>query len=89
MSILVTGGAGYIGSQVVKQLNESGFATVTYDNLKKGYRKAVLAGEFILGDVMDTSKLSKVFRENQIEAVMHFAADSLVGESMEEPFGLF
>jgi len=89
MSILVTGGAGYIGSQVVKQLNESGFATLTYDSLKKGHREAVLAIDFILGDVMDTPRLSQVFKENQIEAVMHFAADSLVGESVKNPLAYF
>ncbi|MEW5766926.1 MAG: UDP-glucose 4-epimerase GalE [bacterium] len=87
--ILVVGGAGYIGSQVVKQLNEHGLMTITYDSLKKGHREAVLAGEFILGDIRDTSRLSKVFKENQIEAVMHFAADSLVGESMENPLAYF
>ncbi|MDI6793874.1 MAG: UDP-glucose 4-epimerase GalE [bacterium] len=87
--ILVVGGAGYIGSQVVKQLNEAGFVTITYDNLKKGQREAVIASKFILGDIRDTSRLSKLFKENQVEAVMHFAADSLVGESMENPLAYF
>ncbi len=89
MCILIIGGAGYIGSHVVKQLNEAGFATVVYDSLKKGYQKAVLSGDFIQGDILDSHKLSQVFMEYQVEAVMHFAADSLVGESMESPLTYF
>lgn len=87
--ILVVGGAGYIGSHVVKQLNDVGWTTLTFDSLKKGHRKAVMTGKFILGDILDTSRLSQVFRENQIEAVMHFAADSLVGESVKNPLAYF
>jgi len=87
--ILVVGGAGYIGSQTVKQLGEAGYEVLTYDSLKKGHRKAVLAGKFILGDIMDIESLSGVFKENRIEAVMHFAADSLVGESVENPLAYF
>jgi UDP-glucose 4-epimerase len=89
MSILIVGGAGYIGSHVVKQLNEAGFATVVYDSLKKGHREAVLSGDFIQGDILDTNRLSQVFRKHQIEAVMHFAADSVVGESVESPLAYF
>lgn len=89
MAILVIGGAGYIGSHVIKQLNEAGFATVVYDSLKKGHREAVLSGDFIQGDILDTHRLSQVFKRYQIEAVMHFAADSIVGESMENPLAYF
>ncbi|PIX17765.1 UDP-glucose 4-epimerase GalE [Candidatus Desantisbacteria bacterium CG_4_9_14_3_um_filter_40_11] len=89
MSILIVGGAGYIGSHVVKQLNEAGFATVVYDSLKKGHREAVVSIDFIQGDILDTHVLSQVFRKHQIEAVMHFAADSMVGESVGNPLAYF
>lgn len=85
MKILVTGGAGYIGSHTVAELLEMGYGTVTYDNLQKGHRDAVLGGEFIRGDLRDAETLEKAFRENAIDAVIHFAADSLVGESMQKP----
>jgi len=85
MSILVTGGAGYIGSHTVAELLEDGEELVVVDNLQKGHRKAVLGGRFYQGDVRDGGFLDKVFRENEIEAVVHFAADSLVGESITDP----
>jgi UDP-glucose 4-epimerase len=85
MSILVTGGAGYIGSHVVKDLIENDFDVITVDNLKKGHKKAVLGGKLIVGDITDTEFLKEVFSYNEIEAVVHLAADSLVGESMENP----
>jgi UDP-glucose 4-epimerase len=85
MSILVTGGAGYIGSHVIKDLIENDFDVITVDNLKKGHKKAVLGGKLIVGDITDTEFLKEVFSYNEIEAVVHLAADSLVGESMENP----
>mgnify|MGYP006302237535 FL=1 len=85
MSILVTGGAGYIGSHVVKDLSDNDFDVITVDNLKKGHKKAVLGGKLIVGDITDSEFLKEVFSYNEIEAVVHLAADSLVGESMENP----
>ncbi|HMA59168.1 MAG TPA: UDP-glucose 4-epimerase GalE [Halanaerobiales bacterium] len=85
MSVLVTGGAGYIGSHVVKDLVENDFDVITVDNLQKGHKKAVLGGKLIVGDIKDTEFLQEVFSYNKIEAVVHLAADSLVGESMEDP----
>lgn len=85
MSILVTGGAGYIGSHCVAALLERGADVVVVDNLSKGHREAVRGGKFYLGDVSDKDFLNMVFDREQIEAVIHFAAFSLVGESMELP----
>lgn len=85
MKILLTGGAGYIGSHVLKRLLEAGHDTVTIDNLKKGHEKAVLGGEFIEGDIGNKELLKSIFAEHEIEGVIHLAADSLVGESMEDP----
>lgn len=85
MSILVTGGAGYIGSHVVKDLSDNDFDVITVDNLKKGHKKAVLGGKLIVGDITDSEFLKEIFSYNEIEAVVHLAADSLVGESMENP----
>lgn len=85
MAILVTGGAGYIGSHTVAELLDQGEEVVVLDNLQKGHRKAVLGGKFLQGDLRDEAFLRQVFTENQIEAVVHFAADSLVGESVSDP----
>lgn len=85
MSILVTGGAGYIGSHTVAELLETDENVVVLDNLQKGHRDAVLGGAFYEGDLRDDGFLDKVFGENDIEAVIHFAADSLVGESVTDP----
>ncbi len=85
MKVLVTGGAGYIGSHVVKGLLESNHQVVIYDNLQKGHKDAVLGGVFVEGDLADKKLLANTFKEYQIEAVIHLAADSLVGESMENP----
>lgn len=74
MKILVTGGAGYIGSHVVKALGEKGHEVIVYDNLSKGHRDAVLHGELVVGDLADTSKLEKAFGGFQPAAVLHFAA---------------
>jgi UDP-glucose 4-epimerase len=85
MSVLVTGGAGYIGSHMVVELLEQNEDVVVADNLSKGHRTAVLGGRFYEGDLRDDSFLDKVFMENDIESVIHFAADSLVGESVSNP----
>ena len=85
MSILVVGGAGYIGSHMVKLLAGSGADVITLDNLSRGYRDAVKYGEFIQGDLGDPAVLDDVFINNQIEVVMHFAAFIEVGESVTYP----
>ncbi len=83
--ILVTGGAGYIGSHMVKLLGEKGRDSITFDNLSRGHREMVTSGKFIKGDLSDTDLLVDIFRGYHVTAVLHFAADSLVGESEEDP----
>lgn len=83
--ILVTGGAGYIGSHVCKELSESGFEAVAFDNLSTGHRELVKWGPLIEGDVGDRDSIEAAIREVRPEAILHFAADSLVGESMAHP----
>ncbi|MFC4600221.1 UDP-glucose 4-epimerase GalE [Cohnella hongkongensis] len=85
MAVLVTGGAGYIGSHTVAALLEKGEQVVVVDNLYQGHRDAVLGGKFYEGDLRDGDFLSRVFQENDIDGVIHFAANSLVGESMKDP----
>jgi len=85
MAILVTGGAGYIGSHTVAELLDHNEEVVVVDSLYKGHKDAVLGGKFYIGDLRDDEFLTKVFKENDIEAIIHFAADSLVGESVVEP----
>ena len=86
MNILVTGGAGYIGSVLTEELIKDAHTVTVYDNLSKGHRDAVDAqAEFVEGDLLETEKLTKILRENEIEAVIHVAAHSLVGESVQEP----
>ncbi|MBT2678795.1 UDP-glucose 4-epimerase GalE [Bacillus sp. ISL-35] len=86
MAVLVTGGAGYIGSHTVLELLKRGEEVVVIDNLLKGHKKAVLSeAKFFEGDIRDSEFLNQIFMKNQIEAVVHFAADSLVGESVKEP----
>lgn len=86
MRVLVTGGAGYIGSVVTEQLVADGNQVVVYDNLSKGHRDAIVAGaEFVPGELADSSTLKQTLHERQIEAVIHMAASSLVGESVEHP----
>ena len=90
MAILVCGGAGYIGSHAVHALVEKGEQVVIVDNLQTGHRGALNpAAKFYEGDIRDAAVLDKVFTENKIEAVIHFAANSLVGESMEKPLLYF
>ncbi|GGN97258.1 UDP-glucose 4-epimerase GalE [Saccharibacillus kuerlensis] len=85
MAILVTGGAGYIGSHTVAALLERGDEVVVIDNLQTGHREALLGGKLYEGDLRDKELLKKLFAENEIEGVIHFAANSLVGESMQDP----
>jgi UDP-glucose 4-epimerase len=84
-TILVTGGAGYIGSHAVQALLDAGQAVVILDNLSEGHREAVTGGEFIQGDLQDSAWLDSVFRDHEFEAVVHFAAHCYVGESVEDP----
>ncbi len=83
--ILVTGGAGYIGSHTVKELLARGYETVTLDNLSTGYRDLVLGGEFVEADLRDIDAVRKVFSKYPVDAVIHFAASCCVGESVERP----
>ena len=86
MNVLITGGAGYIGSVVVEETLRSGHRTIVYDNLVKGHREMVdPSAKFVEGDLLDRPLLEKTFVENDIEAVIHMAAYSLVGESVSEP----
>ncbi len=84
-TVLVTGGAGYIGSHVVRQLGERGDSVVVLDNLDKGFREAVLYGDLIEGDVGDQELVSDLLREYKVDAVMHFAAHTVVPESVANP----
>jgi len=89
-TIFVTGGAGYIGSICVEQLLNEGFEVAVYDNLTEGHRKAVDGrATFLQGDLADRSVLRRAFAEVKPDAVMHFAANALVGESMENPSKYF
>ncbi|MBM7645168.1 UDP-glucose 4-epimerase [Scopulibacillus daqui] len=85
MTVLVTGGAGYIGSHTVLYLKERGIDVVVIDNMKKGHRPAVLDVPMYTGDLADGSTLDEIFQKHDIDSVIHFAADSLVGESVEDP----
>jgi UDP-glucose 4-epimerase len=84
-TILVTGGAGYIGSHVVRQLGDGGEQVVVIDNLSKGFRQAVIVGDLIVGDVGDFDLLSRLLAEHQVDTVMHFAAHTVVPESVAQP----
>lgn len=85
MRILVVGGAGYIGSHMVKMLAAAGHEVVTLDNLSQGYRDAVLYGDFVHADLNDRSALDRVFSEQAFDGVMHFASFIQVGESVTDP----
>jgi UDP-glucose 4-epimerase len=84
-TVLVVGGAGYIGSHMVWLLGQKGVDVVTLDNLSSGHRDAVLHGRFVHGDIADQLILDKVFREYKFDAVMHFASSIQVGESVQDP----
>ena len=87
MRILVTGGAGYIGSAVVHQLVDKGEDVVVFDDLSQGHVEAVPnAATFVEGDLADRDAIDNVMRDEQLDGIMHFASNTLVGESMEDPF---
>lgn len=85
MKVLVTGGAGYIGSHVVRQLGQAGHDIVVFDNLSTGYRWAVTHGELVVGDLADESAIADLFNAHRFEAVLHFAASIVVPESVANP----
>jgi len=85
MNILVTGGAGYIGSHAARHLDRAGHQVWVYDNLSRGHRSAVLPGRLIEGELVDTAALIATMQQKSIDAVMHFAAFALVGESVASP----
>lgn len=85
MHILLCGGAGYIGSHMAKLLSESGFELTVLDNLSTGHEQALKWGDFVEADIRDADALDKVFSGREIDAVMHFSAKSLVGESVTHP----
>lgn len=85
MKLLVAGGAGYIGSHMVRMLNTLGHAVVTFDDLSAGFRDAVLGGEFVQGSLHDKAALGALFGSHQFDAVVHFAGSIAVGESVRDP----
>jgi UDP-glucose 4-epimerase len=89
MAILVTGGAGYIGSHTVCELLSKGEEVIILDNLQTGHKRAIVDGKLIEGDLRDRDVLNQVFRNHEIEAVIHFAASSLVGESVKNPLAYY
>ncbi|HEY8392172.1 MAG TPA: UDP-glucose 4-epimerase GalE [Capillibacterium sp.] len=89
LKVLVTGGAGYIGSQVALDLARAGHEPVILDNLSKGHRAAVVQGKFVQGDIGDYTLVTNLLAQEQIEAVIHLAAYSLVGESVKQPAKYF
>ncbi len=84
-SILVTGGAGYIGSHAVRQLGETGYHVIVLDNLYTGFKESVLSGELVIGNCGDKELVSKLLKKHQIDTVMHFAASTIVPESVSDP----
>lgn len=87
--VLVVGGAGYIGSHMVHDLIRAGYGVVVLDNLSRGHRDLIPGGTFFEGDLGDADLLENIFSNHSIAAVMHFAAFSLVGESVENPLGYY
>ena len=84
-NILVTGGAGYIGSHACKALAKAGYTPIAYDNLVYGHREAVRWGPLVEGDLADAKTLADTLKRFEVAAVIHFAAFAYVGESMEKP----
>lgn len=84
-AVLVTGGAGYIGSHVVRQLGEAGEDVVVLDNLSTGFRSAVTAGTLVVGDTGDRAVVSRLLAEHRIKTILHFAAHTIVPESVSDP----
>jgi len=89
MKILITGGAGYIGSITNWLVKSRGHETVVFDNLEQGHKEAVGDTRLIVGDLRDSETIKKVFKEEKFDAVIHFAALALAGESMQKPFAYF
>lgn len=87
--ILVTGGAGYIGSHTVRQLGEAGYQVIVYDNLSTGSAKALLHGSLIVGDLADENALEQAFTQHEFEAVLHFAASISVPDSVVNPLDYY
>ena len=85
MHVLVTGGAGYIGSHTCKMLSQNGVVPVTFDSLAYGHCHAVRWGPFVHGNLRDTAGLAAVMRAHKVTAVIHFAASGCVGESIQRP----
>ena len=86
MKVLVTGGAGYIGSVTTEQMLDAGFEVVVFDNLERGHREAIdTRARFIRGDLRNAEDIEKAVKEVRPDAVMHFAAYALVPESMQKP----
>ena len=85
MKILVTGGAGYIGSHMVRTLGDKGHDVVVYDNLSTGFRESLLHGRLVVADLADAQGLDDLFKKEQFDAVAHFAAHIVVDESVREP----
>jgi UDP-glucose-4-epimerase GalE len=84
-SVLVTGGAGYIGSHACKALARAGYRPVAYDNLSRGHREAVLWGPLVEGDIADRNRVAAALRDHRVAGIMHFAAFAYVGESVADP----
>lgn len=89
MSILIVGGAGYIGSHTVRYFQDHGEDVIVVDNLQKGHRKSICINHFYQIDIRDTRALDSIFKNHTVDAVIHFAANSLVGESMEKPLDYY
>jgi UDP-glucose 4-epimerase len=87
--VLVTGGAGYIGSHVVKLLGNAGYEVVVIDNLSTGHREAVTYGKLIEGDLSDTALVQKIFQKEKFDGVLHFAGSIIVPESVEKPLDYY
>src|SRR5690606_3727279 len=85
MKILITGGAGYIGSHVVKALGKLGHDITVYDNLSTGHKAAITYGELVVGDLADKEKLDSLFAAKKFDAILHFAGSIVVPESVSEP----
>ncbi|WPU65863.1 UDP-glucose 4-epimerase GalE [Peredibacter starrii] len=89
MKILITGGAGYIGSHVVKALGQLGYDITVFDNLSTGHREAVTYGDLVVGDLSDKAKLDELFKTRKFEAVLHFAGSIVVPDSVSDPLGYY
>ena len=89
MKILVTGGAGYIGSITNRELVKAGFETVIFDNFSEGHKELVRETRYIEGDLRNKEVIEKVFSDEHFDGVVHFSAKALAGESMEKPYEYF